>query len=206
MKLRTIARTSVALVGVALLVVSGCVLYSFYIRWQAEKCLDAMRGLNVGSATQQEVHEALRAFHGFETDGTATIHGKEYPTYTYRFDNTGFHLLRVFHPARFGMGFTFRDGVVIEKGAGFLQEPFHTANTQESLPGLLHNSSLEESASGMTVGIYDPPVRMEVLLDTRASETSRKEAYDYNLACFTSLRGCESIYEILPYVKQKSAK
>jgi hypothetical protein len=182
------------------------VLYSFYIRWQAEKCLAVMRGLNVGSTTKQEAHEALRAFHGFETDGTATIDRKDYPTYTYRFDNTGFHPLRLFHPTRFGMGLTFRDGVIIEKGAGFLQEPFHTANTQESLPGLLHNSSLEESTSGMIVGIYDPPVRMEVLLDTRASETSRKEAYEYNLACFTSLRGCESVYEILPNVKQKNAK
>ena len=56
----------------------------------------------------------------------------------------------------------------------------------------------------MLTGVYDPPVKMEVFLDTRASGMDRKTAYAYNLGCFTTLTGCKSVYEILLTVRQQA--
>ena len=206
MSLQSIIKTGAILVGVALVVISGCFLYTFYVRLQAEKCLQTMQQLRVGSSTREETQKILGRFRGFEVDGTAVINGEKYSSQTYRFENKGLHLLGIFHPARFQTGVIFRDGVVIVKSAGFLTEPFQTVGTRESVTGLLQNVSLNESPSGILVGLYDPPKKMDIFLDTRASASTRKMAYGYNLACFTSLSGCRSVYEILPSVKQQATK
>lgn len=206
MNLRAIFKVGTALAGVALIAISGCVLYSFYVRWQAEKCLEAVQQFHLGSSTEKDAHQALGAFGRFEKDGTAMILGKDYPLHTYQFKNNGFHLLGVFHPALFQASLTFKDGVLIERSASFFQEPYHQVITRESIAGLLQNASLDESPSGMIAGVYDPPAKMDVFLDTRASDTDRKAAFEYNLGCFTSLTGCKSVYEILPTVKQQAMK
>jgi hypothetical protein len=190
------------LVGsVALIGIFGCILYSFYIRWQAEACLNAIRQLHVGSSTMEDARKLFAPFQRYETDGTADIAGKEYPTHTYLIGNTGVHLLGIFHKAGLGAGVTFRDGVVISKGAGFFQEPFYSVHARESIVGLSPDPSVDETASGMIEDGEDSSPTMRVLLDTRASEKDRKAAFDYNLGCFTSLIGCRSVYEILPGVK-----
>ncbi len=206
MNFRTIIKAGTMLLGVALIGISGCVAYSFYVRWQAEKCLETMRQLHLGSSTEEDARNVLQPFSRFKSDGTAMIHGRDYPLRTYLFRNKGLHLLGIFHPALFQAGLTFRDGVLIERSASFFQEPYHAVNTRESIAGLLQNASLNESASGMIAGVYDPPAKMDVFLDTRASDNLRKTAYEYNLACFTSLTGCSSVYEILPTVKQQAMK
>ena len=206
MAFRVLIKSGTILLVAALIAISGCVLYSYRVRWQAEKCLQAMQQLSVGSSTADDARKLLEPFHGYEADGTAMINGKTYPTQTYRFENKGIHLLWIFHPARFQTGVTFRNGIVIERGAGFLMEPFQSVGTREGVTGLLQNASLDESASGMLTWIYDPPVKMEVFLDTRASGTDRNTAYAYNLGCFTTLTGCKSVYEILPTVRQQAAK
>lgn len=206
MSFRVFIRTGVVLLGVALIGVTGCISYSCYIRWQAERCLKAVQQLQVGSSTDEDVRKVLEPFRRFERDGTAMIYGRDYPLRTYLFKNNGFHLLGIFHPTLFQASLTFRNGVVIERGVSFYQEPHHSVGTRESITGLLQNTSLDESSSGILVGVYDPPQKMDVFLDTRASDTARKTAYEYNLACFTSLSGCRSVYEILPSVKQQAAK
>ncbi len=206
MNLRSISKAGTVLVGAALIAISGCILNSFYVRWQAEKCLEAARQLRLGSSTEEDARKALGAFGRFERDGTAMIQGKDYPLHTYQFKNNGFHLLGVFHPALFQASLTFKDRILIERSASFFQEPYHTVNTRESMAGLLQNASLDESPSGMIAGVYDPPAKMDVFLDTRASDTDRKAAYEYNLGCFTSLSGCRTVYEILPAVKPRVTK
>jgi hypothetical protein len=203
---RAIAKVGTPLLGVvALIGIAGCVLYTFQIRWQAESCLNAIRQLHVGSSTQEDARKALEPFHRFETDGVAHFYKDrsrfDYPTYTYRIENRGFHLLAIFNPAMFGAGVIFRDGIVISKGAGFMQEPFHMVNTRETVPGLMQNSSLDSNPTGMIVGRWDPPLKLNVDLDTRASEADRKAAFEYNLGCFTSILGCRSFHKILPGVK-----
>ena len=200
---RAITRASFVILGTTLAGISGCVFYSFFIRWEAEKCLEVVQQLHVGSTTEQDARKAMRPFRQFETDGTTRIEGKDYPTYTYQLENHGNHLLGIFHPARFQTGLTFRDGVLIERGAGFLTEPFLAVNTRESITGLLQNSSLDENASGVTIGVYDPPLKMDIFLDTRASTATQKAAYGYNLACFTYVRGCQDVHEILPELDHK---
>jgi hypothetical protein len=206
MNFRSISKAGTVLVGTALIAISGCVLYSFYVRSQAERCLKAVQQLHLGSSTEADAGKALGAFGRFERDGTAMILGKDYPLHTYRFKNNGFHLLGVFHPALFQASLTFKNGVLIERSASFFQEPYHTVITRESMAGLLQNASLDENPSGMIAGVYDPPAKMDVFLDTRASDTDRKAAYEYNLGCFTSLSGCRTVYEILPTVKQGATK
>jgi len=155
-----------------------------------------------GSSSLAEADKLLQPFRGFEVDGTATIFGADYPLHTYQFKNNGMHLLGIYRPTLFQAGLTFRDGIVIERSAGLFQEPDYSVGTRESLAGLLQNTSLDESASGMIAGVYDPPTRMDVFLDTRASKTTLKDAYDYNLSCFTSLKGCRNVYDMLPGMRQ----
>lgn len=206
MTFRTTVRLGILLLGIALVAVSGCVLYSFHIRWEAAKFLRVMQQLRVGSATREEARIALEPFHKYEIGGTAMINGKTYRTQIYRFENTGVHLLGIFHPSRFQGGVTFGDGIVIEKGCGFLTEPFRSVTTREWATRLIKDSALDDSQSGMLVGVYDPPVRMAVSLDARASDADRSAAYEYSLDCFTSLTGCQSVYEILPAVKQQATR
>jgi hypothetical protein len=206
MLLRALIKIGLLLLVIALLGISGCVLYSFHARRQAQKCLELVRQLDVGSSTAAEAATALKAFRKFETDGTAMIGGQSYPIRTYRIENSGFHLPWILHRARFQTGLTFRDGVLVARGVGFVQEPFLLVSTRESVAGLLPNPSRDEASSGMTVGVYDPPLKMDVVLDSHASAAAHKAAYQYNLACFTSLRACQSVYEILPTIKQQGLR
>jgi hypothetical protein len=140
-------------------------------------------------------------------DGTARIYGSEYPFHTYQFKNSGNHLLGLFHPTYFQVGLTSRpDGVVIEMSAGLSQLPYHIVGTRESIVESQHIQALRESASGIVVNVFDPPLRMNVSLTPRASDEVRKSAYGYDLACFTAVHGCQTVYELLPTVKQYTAK
>lgn len=206
MNVRTIIKTSASVLGLLLISLSACISYSFYVSRKAEKCLTALQQLRLGSSTEEEALQALQPFQRFEVAGTATIDGKDYSRRVYLFKNDGLHLLGIFHPALFQVSLTFRDRVVFERSASFYQEPSHEVITRESIAGLSQNPNLAEYSSGMMVGVYDPPVRMDIFLDTRASAADRKAAYQFNLACFSSLHGCSSVYEILPGVKQQHAK
>jgi hypothetical protein len=198
---RNIFKAGAIVLCAILMGISGCVLRSLWVRWQSQKCLDTVRRFQVGLTTEQDAENKMTPFREFEVDGKTTVNGKDYLTRTYRFQNSGFHLLRIFHPSIFQTGLIFGDGVVVEKGAGFLTEPFLAVNTRESITGFLQNSSLDANDSGVLVGIYEPPVKMDVFLDTRAAKTKQKAAFGYNLSCFTTPLGCKNIYEILPEVK-----
>jgi hypothetical protein len=204
----TTSKSGALLLGVlALIGIAGCVLYTFHVRFQAESCLNSVRQIHVGSSTQDEVRKTLDAYRCFETDGTAMISGKDYHTYSYLIKNSGFHLLKVFHPTQFGVSLTFLDGVVVEKYVILIREPFHlVVDTRETITGLMQDYLLSENPSGMLVGEWDPPSRMDVHLDARASEADRKAAFDYNLGCFTSVFGCRSVYKILPGVEHHGMK
>ncbi len=207
MNCRVIAKAgALFLGGAALIGISGCVLYSFQMRWKAEACLRTIRELHVGSTTQEDALKAMEPFRRFEIVGTATFDGKDHPNYAYWITNKGFHLLGLFYPSSLTANLIFRDGVLVWRSAALLQEPYHVVGTRETITDLLQNVPLNESPSGMFVDVWDPPLRMEVFLDSRASEASRNAAYDYNLGCFTSVLGCHSIYKILPGVKQSDAK
>lgn len=212
MNYRVIAKASALFLGGIILIgMCGCIFYSFRIRWQAQACLDALQKLHVGTSTMEDARKVLAPFHRFEKDGTTSISGKEYPIHTYSIDNKGFHLLGIFSPTRFGTGLIFRNGIVIDKGAGFTQENripkvSYIVRTRETVPGLMQNFSLESNPSGMIVGVWDPSSKLDVFLDTRASEADRKAAYNYNLGCFTSIFGCRGVYQILPGVEHYGAK
>jgi hypothetical protein len=202
-----VAKIGLSVIFTSLIVISPFVLYSYYIRWEAERCLRTFSQFRPGSTTIEEATKALQPFKRFEVDGTAMDYGRDYPLRTYQFMNRGHHLLGLFHPTFFQVGLTFRqDGRVLEMSAGLLQEPFHSVSTIESLPLSEHLQTLRESASGMVVVVYDPPLRMRVEITPRASAELRKAAYSYNLSCFTALQGCQNVYKMLPTVKQYAAK
>jgi hypothetical protein len=140
-------------------------------------------------------------------DGTAREFGSDYPLHTYLFKNSGNHLLGLFKPTYFQVGLTSRpDGVVIEMSASLFQAPYPSVVTRESIIESEHIQALRDSASGMIVSVFDPPLKMNISLNPRVSDAVRKSAYDYNLGCFTSVFGCRSVYKILPGVEHREAK
>jgi hypothetical protein len=160
-----------------------------------------------GSTTIEEVTKALSPFGRFEVDGTARIYGSDYSLHTYLLKNDGNHLLGLFQPTYFQVGLTSRqDGVVIEMSASLSQMPYRSVTTSESIIESPHNQTLHNAASGIIVSVFDPPQRMDVSLNPGAPNEVRKSAYSYDLACFTALHGCQSVYEILPAVKQYVTK
>jgi hypothetical protein len=184
-----------------------CILYSCYVRCEAERCFRIFSRFRTGSSTIEEATKALRPFRCFEVDGTARLYGSDYPLHTYLFKNEGTHLLGIFHPTYFQVGLTSRpDGVVIEMSASLFQMPFHSVTTRESIVESQHIQALHDSSSGMIVSVFDPPMKMNVSLNPLASDVVRKSAYGYDLACFTALHGCQTVYEILPTVKQHITK
>jgi hypothetical protein len=187
--------------------ISTCVLYSYYVRWEAERCLRIFSAFRTGSTTIEEATKALKSFSRFEVDGTARIYGSDYSLHTYQFKNSGNHLLGIFHPTYFQVALTPRqDGVIIEMSAGLSQLPYHTVGTNESIIESQHIQTLRESASGIVVGLFDPPLRMRVSLTPRASDDVRRSGYGYDLACFTALHGCQTVYALLPTIKQYITK
>lgn len=184
-----------------------CVFYSYYVRWEAERCLRIFSRFRTGSTTVEEANEALRPFSRFEVNGTARVYGSDYSLRTYLFKNDGIRLLGLFHATYFQVGLTSRqDGVVIEMSASLFQAPYRSVVTRESIVESQHIQALRDSASGMIVSVFDPPVRMNVLLNPRASDEVRKSAYGYNLTCFTALHGCQALSELLPTVTQPITK
>jgi hypothetical protein len=207
MNVRALIKASSLILGAAALIgASGCVAYSYLMQWQAESCLKTILQLDVGSSTQVDALKAMKPFRRFEIVGTASFGGGNHPNYAYWITNNGFHLLGIFYPSRFSANLIFRDGIVVWRSAAFVQEPYHVVGTRETITGLLQDISLNENPTGMMVSVWDPPSRMDVDLDARASEADRKAAYDYNLGCFTSVFGCRSVYKILPGVKKPDAK
>jgi len=162
--------------------ISTCVLYSYYVRWEAERCLRIFSQFRTGSTTIEEATKALGPFSRYEVDGTAREFGSDYTLHTYLFKNSGYHLLGLFKPTYFQVGFTFRsDGVVIERSASLFQVPYCSVGTLESIVLSEHIQALHDSASGMIVSVFDPPSKMHVSLNPRASDAVRKSAYDYDL-------------------------
>lgn len=184
----------------------GCVFHSFQVRGEAEACLSAIRQIRVGSSTVKNADDALQSFREYKKDETQLIDGGPYLIYSYRFENKGSHLLGILHPTGFKASLVFHDGLVVARGAGFIQDPFQMVDTHESIIGLFHNQSLDESASGVFVNGSDPSYRTEVFINSRASEADHRTAFDYNLSCFTSVIGCRSLDEILPGAKQMETK
>jgi hypothetical protein len=187
--------------------ISACVFYSYYVRWEADRCLQIFSQFRTGSTTIEEASKALGPFGRYEVDGTAREFGSDYSLHTYLFKNSGNHLLGLFKPTYFQVGLTFRsDGVVIERSASLFQAPYRSVVTLESIVESEHIQALHDSASGMIVSVFDPPLKMSVLLNPRASDAVRKSAYDYNLGCFTSVFGCRSVYKMLPGVEHYGTK
>lgn len=207
MKIRGIIKLgAIALCIGAIIGACGCVFRSFQVRGEAEACLSAIRQIRVGSSTVKNADEVLQSLRKYEKDETQLIDGGKYLTYSYRFENKGAHLLGIIHPTGFEASLVFHDGVVVARGAGFIQDPFHMVNSHESTAGLFHNQLLDQSTVGVFVDETDPPYRIEVFINSRASETDRKAAFDYNLSCFTSVIGCRSLDQILPGAKQMKTK
>jgi len=184
----------------------GCVFHSFHVRREAEACLSAIRQIRVGSSTVESADDALQPLRKYEKSETQQIDGERYLTYSYRFENNGLHLLGLFRPTGFEASLVVHDGLVVARGAGFIQDPFQMVNSHESIIGLFRNQLLDQSTSGVHVDGTDPPYRTEVFINSRASEADRKAAFDYNLSCFTSVTGCRSLDEILPGAKQMKTK
>jgi hypothetical protein len=59
--------------------------------------------------------------------------------------------------------------------------PYCSVGTLESIVLSEHIQALHDSASGMIVSVFDPPSKMHVSLNPRASDAVRKSAYDYDL-------------------------
>ncbi len=223
MNVRVIVKVGTILLGViALIGIGGCVCNSFRVRWQAEACLNLIRLLHVGSSTMEDANMLLKPFNRIEKDGTASIYGKPYQAYSYTthsyavhsylIENKGLHLLGIFPRTHFEITLFFGDGLLVGKGASFAQDRYmpkaatYSADSLETIPGLMSDVPLAENPSGMILRSSGTPFRLEVLLDARASEADRKAAFDFDLGCFTSVFGCRSVYEILPGVEHHGAK
>jgi len=140
-------------------------------------------------------------------DGTSREFGSDYSLHTYQINNSGNHLLGIFKPTYFQIGLTYRpDGVVIEMSASLSQMPYRSVVTIESIIRSEHIQALHDSTSGVIVNVFDPPLKMNVSLNPRASDADRKAAFDFNLGCFTSVFGCRSVYKILPGVEHHEAR
>lgn len=195
------------IVKVALIVFVGLGLasgaYSYYMRQQAESCLSVIKSLRLGSECLSESREKLARFKKFETQGVTNINGKNYQTWVYRFENRPSTFWGIFRPARFETGMTFDSAALVAVGAGMAQRDSLMVGTQETIFGLLGNKALDDNGRGMIIGLYDPPSRMNVILDSRASEKNRELAFSYKFHCFTSILGCRDGREILPQITNR---
>jgi hypothetical protein len=187
---------------VALSLVATSVIRAYWIRSEAEGCLVSIQKIKVGSSTIHDVQVLMGPYRKSEDERTVTFHGKVYTTHQYQFISNGPLLIGLFHPAMFTAGFDVENEVVISKNVGFGEEPYRQVSTSESMTeGFMHDTNLDGQASWIFVALYDPPVKMHVGLDERASDADRQAAFDYDLGCFTKLWGCWSVHDILPAVK-----
>jgi len=207
-----VAKLSAIVAGLtALMLICVCVSLSFWVRLQAEECLHALQQIKVGESKEADVRKILEPFAKYEKEGTASILGKDYPLRAYWIENKGPHLIGVFSPARFGAGVIFRDGVVVDKGAGFTQydrlsRVDYFVHTRESVPGFMHKESLDESPTGVAIDKWEPPLQLGVFIDTRASRNANEAAFDFDLRCFTTFLGCRNLHEILPRMNEQMVK
>ncbi len=181
-------------------------LYTFHVRGQAEACLDSIKQIQVGTSTSQGVDKSMEPFRPFQTIGTVIFAGKSCTTYSYLIRNSGTHLLGILHTAALGATVTFRDGIVIKKSVYFFRGPFYQVTSTETIRGVSRDQSLDQKPLGVDVWETDPLVKLDVFLDTRASEVDRNSAFDYNLGCFTSFTDCATVYRILPGAKRLETK
>ena len=177
----------------------GCVGYTRYLRFCAQYCLEKVGRLQIGTTTLQDAERALWPLRRFESLGNFNTHRGELPYYTYLFKNSGLHLLGVYQPTLFQIGLIYRNGILVEKIVSLSQgSPNVTASTRESEVGFLQNAALDRARSGIVVGIYSPPSRMQIIFDERASERDRRDAFRYDLGCFTAVLGCRTVHRLLP--------
>jgi hypothetical protein len=202
MSYRLIGKLALLLsIGAGLVAAASFAICSFRVRWEAERCLNAAMRLHVGLSKLNDARKIMEPFRQFETDRAAMIDGRSCQYFTYRLENRGPHLLGLHRPTQFAASLVFCGQNLVERDASFIDQGSLIVGTKETIIGFRKTTYPAESPSGMFVGVYDPPSRMDVFLDTRASESDRESAYAYNLGCFTAILSCQSVHQVLPRVK-----
>lgn len=201
-------KVALGVTSVAMMWASACVLCSYHIRWEAEECSRIFGTFRTGTTTIEEATRAMNRFSRFrEMDGAGTSFGDQYSIQSYVIKNDGRHLLGLFDPTYFQVTLSYdQDGFIREMSASLSQMPFRAAATSESIVYFQRLESLRNNSSGISVDIFDPPVKMFVFLSPQAPNEIRKAAYGYDLSCFTAVHRCQTIYRLLPTVRHYITK
>lgn len=222
--------------GLTFIFVTVCIAYSFHVRSQAESCLEAISKLHVGSSTQEEAHRTMQRWIEpgvvTYTGEPLAIGPGPHPCDCLVFENSGFYLLGVFHSAELYVHLVYENGVLAEKSVGYQQdEPRAYMGTVEAIPGfrgwprldpnvpariedegrlrngrVLVTHPVPGSNSGPAGFRYAPAGGTYVLLSPNASDELRRAVFAFNLACFTTVRGCGNPEEILRSSKELPIK
>ena len=203
MSIRAIkARTVVVCaLGTLFLFVFICVAQSYCTRYQAVCLSVALQKLTVGVTTEEQARDIFHHFHAEEQPVGGRVldniaWGPEYVA-----SNHGLSILHLAQPTRFYISVMFSKGIVVRTVAGL-----RVARTGRCCVFEVDESTKDFRdlpSDAMSRGIY---IRQEdglarVYVDNETFRGARRDVFNFNAACLTSISGCTKLEQVLPHIR-----
>jgi hypothetical protein len=169
---------------------------SYYERYQAQKLLSALAGIQVGATSETQAKEIMKPFSRYSVLGE---YSKEdllaHPFDGFGFSNRALSLLHMSPRTWIWINVEYKDGLVIDKHVQAASEPRCSGSVGESVHNEIPSSvKYTETDEGRTIGTGgaagEPYFVIQVRDDITTPVERRNLDWQIDLSCLTWRKGC----------------
>lgn len=169
---------------------------TFVVRWQASHFLQDVMHIRVGESDLIELQRLANEYRSYAVQGSPRC-DRDLCSFDFYFGNRWLWRIGLAPGTRFGGGITAQRGKITEIDLSLGTGIANSAQVVET-PATPGSTPFKVTGRRATSEDIDYTVSKTIHLTTAASQAVRQKAYNFNLACLTSLRGCNNARMLLP--------
>lgn len=194
----TFREIAIVFLGALIAIVFACLGQGAYARYKAGLLKNALAQLEVGKSTERDAKAIFKRFRA----ENGQIGGRVYDTVAlgpeYLTSNRGLSILHIAKPTTYYVGFLISKGIVVRKLAGMRVGDGDECCFWDTEQSTTDFNDLSSFTKPRGVFIHEEEGLAHLSVDKNAPESIANEAFDFNLACLTSVSGCMTMNKALP--------